>query len=93
MLLTIVAWAGVGKSTLVNRLAPNAWLLTIIVLLSSYSLGPSTGRAPVEALRQRMPVADITDHERTSALRRNLEHLSRPFGVVSGGKYQISVKS
>ena len=29
----------------------------------------------------RMPVADITDHERTSALRRNLEHLSSDAGA------------
>ena len=52
--VTIVAWAGVGKSTSFLTIGSNAWLLTIIVLLSSYSVGPSTGRAPVEALRQQM---------------------------------------
>ena len=46
--MTIVAWAGVGKSTLVNH-----WLRRMaaehIVLRSSYLAGPSTDRAPAEA--------------------------------------------
>jgi serine/threonine protein kinase len=50
--VTIVAWAGVGKSTLVNH-----WLrrvasdLRIIALRSSFLVGPSTDRASVGRLR------------------------------------------
>jgi serine/threonine protein kinase len=50
--VTIVAWAGVGKSTLVNH-----WLrrmATIIVLQSVFLVGPSTDRAAAGTLRPQM---------------------------------------
>src|SRR5271165_255807 len=37
-----------------STIGSGGWLVKIIVLLSSYSVGPSTGRAPVEAPRPQM---------------------------------------
>ena len=51
--VTIVAWAGVGKSTL-STIGSGEWLLNIIVLLSWFLAGPSTGRAAVAALPLQM---------------------------------------
>jgi hypothetical protein len=51
--VTIVAWAGVGKSTLVNHWL-DEWLLNIIVLRSLFLAGPSTGRVPVGTLHRQM---------------------------------------
>ena len=52
-IVTIVAWAGVGKSTLVNH-----WLrrmaAAIIILRKLFLVGPSTDRAPAGTLRPRM---------------------------------------
>ena len=48
--VTIVAWAGVGKSTLVT-IGSDGWLLSVIVLRNSFLVGPSTDRAPVGTLR------------------------------------------
>ncbi len=53
-LVTIVAWAGVGKSTLDQPLASRDGCSNIIVLLSSSMAGPSTGRALAEALPPQM---------------------------------------
>ena len=51
--VTIVAWAGVGKSTLINhwlrRMAADHYRSAEFILV-----GPSTGRAPVAVLLQRM---------------------------------------
>jgi len=50
---TIVAWAGVGKSTLVNHWLRER-LLTIVVLRSSFLAGPFTGKAQAGNLCRRM---------------------------------------
>jgi hypothetical protein len=49
-------------------------LLNITVLRSWFLAGPFIDKAP--AVTTRLPVADIADHERTSAPRRDLEQLS-----------------
>ena len=46
--VTIVAWAGVGKSTL-STIGSGGWLPNIIALRSSFLAGPSTGRVAVWA--------------------------------------------
>ena len=51
--VTIVAWAGVGKSTLVNHWL-RRWLPNTIVLQSSFLAGLSTDRVPVGTLRPPM---------------------------------------
>ena len=51
--VTIVAWAGVGKSTL-STIGSGEWPPNIIVLLSSFLAGPFTGRALAEALPPQM---------------------------------------
>jgi serine/threonine protein kinase len=51
--VTIVAWAGVGKSTR-STVGFEGWLLKIIVLQSWFLAGLSTDRAPLDRLRQRM---------------------------------------
>jgi hypothetical protein len=45
--VTIVAWAGVGKSTVVNHWS-GEWLLNVIVLQSSFLAGLSTGKVAPE---------------------------------------------
>src|SRR5271165_1846646 len=44
----------VSGSPLSLTIGSDGWLLTIIVLQSLFLVGPSTGRAPVGALRQQM---------------------------------------
>jgi serine/threonine protein kinase len=52
--VTIVAWAGVGKSTLVNHWLRRMAAKNIIVLRNSFLAGPSTDRAAAGRLRLRM---------------------------------------
>ena len=51
--VTIVAWAGVGKSTLVNHWL-RRWLSIIIARRNSFSVGLSTGKVRAEVLHPRM---------------------------------------
>ena len=51
--VTIVAWGGVGKSTLVNHWL-GGWLLNTIVLRSSFLAGPFIDKVPAETLYPQM---------------------------------------
>ena len=106
--VTIVAWAGVGKSTL-STIGSGEWQLNIIVLRSSSMAGHSTGRALVGALRPQMNfltplsawfgdpdprigtawekgerLAKLISHRRTLLVLDGLEPLQNPPGAQEG---------